>query len=60
MQPSVKSGLDQIFARMGPKDSSPHDGDDRIDNEDERDGSLLGDAEDSVYGRKGAWKSSRP
>lgn len=59
VQPSAKSGLDQIFARMGPDASSRNDANGRSDDDDERDGSLLAGQEDSVYGTEGAWKSSR-
>lgn len=58
VQPIGKSGLDGIFARMSPgrrqDDSTAADIDD-----DERDGSLLGGQEDSLYEGKHDWKTSR-
>ena len=58
VQPVARSGLDQIFARMGPDANKFEDDSGRID-DDKRDGSLLGGQEDSVYGSRGDWKSSR-
>lgn len=57
VQPMARSGLDQIFARMGPGASKFEDDNSRID-DDERDGSLLGGQGDSVYGNRGDWTSS--
>lgn len=48
-QQQPQAGLDSIFARMSP---GPRDDCDRIDDDmdDDRDGMLLGDQEDSLYG----------
>lgn len=62
VQPVARSGLDQIFARMGPDASKFDDDNGRIDDDEQEvimDGSLLGGQEDSVYGIRGDWKSSR-
>ena len=44
---------------MGPKARSHEQDDEEGVVDDERDGSLLGGQEDSVYGTRGDWKNSR-
>ena len=58
VQPASKGGgLDSIFARMSPG----HDGDtlDQMDDDDARDGNLLGGQEDSLYEAHYDWKRDK-
>ena len=58
IQQTAKSGgLDSIFARMSPGHND--DNLDRIDDDEDRDGNLLGGQEDSLYEAPHNWKKDK-
>ncbi len=52
-------GLDDIFARMSPSTSGTGTGRIDDDEDDSRDGNLLGSAEDSLAGTHVSWQARR-
>ena len=52
-------GLDDIFARMSPSTSGTGTGRIDDDEDDSRDGNLLGSAEDSLAGTQVSWQARR-